>query len=207
MKRCPHCLFIYPDTDGVCDFDQTALVAVTDAEIAAAADTAERFKTSEPQVANTTETQKNWRAIVLAGVVGMILGIVMVGASVVIHRRIDTPAVATQSYTSPFISSTSTTPSPVPSPSAQTEASPEPTVEITKPSPSKNVTAHSSTSSAPVSTSARTRAQNGKPMILLTTGGKIDADEVWQTKDGVWYRREGLVTLLKKNRVKAIVRQ
>ena len=47
--------------------------------------------------------------------------------------------------------------------------------------------------------------QGGKPVILLTSGGKIDADEVWRTKDGVWYRRNGMVTLLKRNQVKAIV--
>lgn len=46
-----------------------------------------------------------------------------------------------------------------------------------------------------------------KPLILLTSGGKIDADEVWRTRDGVWYRRAGIVTLLKHNRVKAIVNQ
>ena len=42
-------------------------------------------------------------------------------------------------------------------------------------------------------------------MIMLTSGGKIDADEVWRTKDGVWYRRNGIVTLLKRGQVKAIV--
>ena len=47
----------------------------------------------------------------------------------------------------------------------------------------------------------------GKPVILLTSGGKIDADEVWRTRDGVWYRRDGIVTLLKHARVKAIINQ
>jgi len=47
--------------------------------------------------------------------------------------------------------------------------------------------------------------QGGKPVITLTSGGKIEADEVWRTKDGVWYRRDGIVTLLKRNQVKAIV--
>jgi hypothetical protein len=42
-------------------------------------------------------------------------------------------------------------------------------------------------------------------VILLTSGGKIDADEVWRTRDGIWYRRNGIVTLLKPGRVKAIV--
>jgi hypothetical protein len=44
-----------------------------------------------------------------------------------------------------------------------------------------------------------------RPVIMLTSGGKIDADEVWRTKDGVWYRRNGMVTLLKRGQVKAIV--
>ena len=33
MKRCPQCLFIYPDSDARCDFDNTPLVAVDDAEL------------------------------------------------------------------------------------------------------------------------------------------------------------------------------
>src|SRR5688572_30252396 len=36
MKRCPECLFIYPETDTRCDFDNTALVVIDDAEIDAA---------------------------------------------------------------------------------------------------------------------------------------------------------------------------
>ena len=47
--------------------------------------------------------------------------------------------------------------------------------------------------------------QGGKPVIVLTSGAKIDADEVWRTRDGVWYRRNGMVTLLKRRQVKAIV--
>ena len=47
--------------------------------------------------------------------------------------------------------------------------------------------------------------QGSKPVILLASGGKIEADEAWRTKDGVWYRRNGMVTLLKRGEVKAIV--
>jgi hypothetical protein len=47
----------------------------------------------------------------------------------------------------------------------------------------------------------------GKPLILLTSGSKIAADEVWRTRDGVWYRRDGIVTLLKQGQVKAIINQ
>jgi hypothetical protein len=40
---------------------------------------------------------------------------------------------------------------------------------------------------------------------MLTSGGKIEADEVWRTRDGVWYRRNGMVTLLKRHQVKTVV--
>jgi len=67
--------------------------------------------------------------------------------------------------------------------------------------------AHTRSTADPVSTSGPgigTR-QGGKPVIMLTSGGKIEADEVWRTKDGVWYRRNGMVTLLKRGQVKTIV--
>jgi hypothetical protein len=41
-------------------------------------------------------------------------------------------------------------------------------------------------------------------LIRLNNGARIEADEVWRTKEGVWYRRNGVVTLLKANRVKSI---
>jgi len=47
--------------------------------------------------------------------------------------------------------------------------------------------------------------RGGNPVIVLTSGGKIEADEVWRTRDGYWYRKNGIVTLLKPGRVKAIV--
>ena len=36
MKRCPQCLFLYPESDERCDFDKTLLEVVDDAEIEAA---------------------------------------------------------------------------------------------------------------------------------------------------------------------------
>jgi hypothetical protein len=73
-----------------------------------------------------------------------------------------------------------------------------------KPPVPETITAsRSRASKGPVSTGSPNdpKAQ----VIVLTTGGKVEADQVWRTKDGVWYRKNGIVTLLKKNRVKAIV--
>lgn len=43
----------------------------------------------------------------------------------------------------------------------------------------------------------------GAVRIRLTNGTTLDAEEVWETKEGIWYRRRGLVTLLKRAQVKA----
>ena len=204
MKRCPQCFFIYPGTDSICDFDQTPLVSVTEAEIAAVTSTA------EPTLKNSTPSQnrKSWRGFLLSGAIGLLLGMVIVGAYVAVHRQMTptpSPVQANVSTPQPLIA-----PSPSPSATVIVEtATPEPTVEATKSTSLKTATAHSSTSTGPVSTSAPNvgEAKSGKSVILLSSGGKVEADEVWRTKDGIWYRREGIVTLLKKARVKAIVRQ
>jgi cytoskeletal protein RodZ len=202
MKRCPQCFFIYPGTDSICDFDQTPLVSVTEAEIAAVTSTEPTLKNSTP-----SQNRKSWRGFLLSGAIGLLLGMVIVGVYIAVHRQMNpTPSqVQLKAPTSQRLIA------PSPSPSATVivqTATPEPTVEATK-STLKTATAHSSTSTGSVSTSAPNvgEAKSGKSVILLSSGGKVEADEVWRTKDGIWYRRDGIVTLLKKARVKAIVRQ
>ena len=48
MKRCPQCLFIYPDSDARCDFDNTPLVVVDEAELEAATSKPERPAKRKP---------------------------------------------------------------------------------------------------------------------------------------------------------------
>jgi hypothetical protein len=177
MKRCPQCLFIYPETDERCDFDKTPLVAVADSEIDRA----------------TKASRKLNRGFIL-----IISALVLVVAVYLIKSRSEEqvspniPVVAL----APVVPESSPTPSPSPSPSPSPAATP-------KPESPRIATSHTTTSLDPVSTSGP--AKGGKKVILLTSGGKIDADEVWRTRDGVWYRKNGIVTLLKSGRVKAIV--
>jgi len=188
MKRCPQCLFLYPDSDEKCDFDQTVLEAVDDSAL-------------EPAI----RPKKRSLAVPVAAAIALILGVLVVTvyyafsqqpqkASAVTENTVNVPPTPT-----PTAVAASPSPSPVPSPSPSPTPSP-------KASPSIS-TAHTRATSDPVSTSGPgigTR-QGGKPVILLASGGKIDADEVWRTKDGVWYRRNGMVTLLKRGQVKTIV--
>ena len=185
MKRCPQCLFLYPDSDENCDFDQTPLEIVDDSALDAATRPVKRGN------------------LPFAAVIGLILGVLafVIYFTVSYQTRKAAAEPATQSV--PEVS-----PSPLASPSSSPVSSPSPS-----PSPSSKTatsgvsTAHSRATSDPVSTSGPglgTR-QGGKPVIVLVSGGKIEADEAWRTKDGVWYRRNGIVTLLKGGQVKAVI--
>src|SRR6185369_2135995 len=189
MKRCPQCLFLYPDADEKCDFDQTPLEPVDDSALAPAT------------------PPKRRRTLPIVAAAGLIVSVLVFAIYFAATQRTQKAAAATETSTvgAPTPSATPPAPSPSPSPVASPSPSPTPT-----PTPKTSVadvsTAHTRATSDPVSTSGPgigTR-QGGKPVIVLTSGGKIEADEVWRTKDGVWYRRSGIVTLLKRGQVKTI---
>ena len=187
MKRCPQCLFIYPESDQRCDFDQTPLMVVTDSEIDAAV---------KPH-----RNKIHFLSLAAAALLLCVVGFLFYGFS----KNTGNPHEQPSSNAPVAVAQeTPEPPPPSPSPSVSPSASPSPTP---KASPTRVATSHTTTSVDPVSTSGPgigTR-RGSKPTILLTSGGKIDADEVWRTRDGVWYRKNGIVTLLKPGRVKAIV--
>ena len=188
MKRCPQCLFLYPESDERCDFDNTPLEVVDEAEIEAA----------------TGSSKPGRRKVVpLAAAVGLLFGVLVFaiyyGFSQ--HERKTSAAPATVAPAAPSQPEV-TLPSPSPEASPSPLPSPSP-----KSSPADTSTSHTRATSDPVSTSGPgiAKRQGGKPVIMLTSGGRIEADEVWRTRDGVWYRRNGMVTLLKRGQVKAIM--
>jgi cytoskeletal protein RodZ len=192
MKRCPQCLFLYPDSDEVCDFDQTSLEVVDDSALEAA-------------TTQKTSPKKSRTLPIVAAAVALVLGVLVVALYFGVSSRSQEASAAPENPTGVQV----VTPSPVapsasPSPASSPSPSPSPTPSP-KASPSIS-TAHTRATGDPVSTSGPgigTR-QGAKPVIMLASGGKIEADEVWRTKDGVWYRRNGVVTLLKRGQVKNI---
>lgn len=184
MKRCPQCLFIYPESDQHCDFDQTPLVVVDDSEIDSPA---------KPRGSKIRFVFVVVAAMLAFGVVAVFL---QLNSKEQQSSQIIPVAVADE------------TPQPSPSPSPSPSVSPSPSPSPSpKASPARVATSHTTTSVDPVSTGGPgigTR-RGGKPTIILTGGGKIEADEVWRTRDGYWYRKNGIVTLLKSGRVKVIV--
>ena len=211
MKRCPHCQFIYPDSDNVCDFDETTLVAATESEIAAITNTPERLALTDLAAtpSHRSLNRKDRRALPIAAVLGLILGVAAVVVYFAVHRQMKAqpilaPVETRSNSQAPSPSPSSSIPSINVTPSPEQSASPK-----TSPTTSEKIAAHAKPSFGPISTTAKVSnaKTNRKTVILLASGGKIEADEVWRTQDGIWYRRNGLVTLLKKNRVKAIVSQ
>jgi len=143
-------------------------------------------------------------------VLGLILGLISVAIYVAVHRRMASRG--SEVPTSQFaVSRAVASPSPAPSPTIEKSVSSELVATEEKPSTtvSKLSTAHPTGRLAPVSTGPpRTEsASPARPVIILTSGGRIEADAAWRTKDGVWYRRNGIVTLLRGNRVRAILGQ
>ena len=190
MKRCPQCLFIFPDSDSKCDFDQTPLEHVDDSAID-----------------GVTRKPKR-RAWPITAAIFLLLGVLIIALYYGLTRQQQKASAATETPVTTV--EPVAAPSATPSPPVEVSPSPSPSPSITptsKPSPEKISTAHTRSTSDPVSTSGpgMGNRQGGKPVIMLTSGGKIEADEVWRTKDGVWYRRNGMVTLLKRAQVKTIV--
>lgn len=191
MKRCPQCLFLYPDSDERCDFDKTVLEVVSEADIDAATSSSKAGKR---------------KALPVVAAVGLILGVLVFAVYYGISQQGRKTSAASEApgTVAPAAVAEPTVALPSPSPTVSPSPSPSPSV---KPSPSGVAASHSRASTDPVSTSGPGigKRQGGKPVIMLTSGGRIDADEVWSTRDGVWYRRNGIVTLLKRAQVKAIV--
>jgi len=194
MKRCPQCLFLYPESDERCDFDKTLLEVVDDAEIEAA---------TRPPKSNG----RSRRALTITAAVALLLGVFVFAIYYAVSNQTQNAAAAPQMSSTPVPVATlqPALPSPSPSPTVSPSLSPSPSPKI--PVNGTPSAAHSRASTDPVSTSGpgMGNRQGGKPVIMLTSGGKIEADEVWRTKDGVWYRRSGIVTLLKRGQVKSIV--
>ena len=229
MKRCPECDSTFPDTDKFCELDGTPLVedysdsnpdsleppADEDAEpdVLDSAETLEGETNSEEEVVGAGWNQhsrdarpgQNWKILVIVALLGLAIGIVLFIFYQRITRKTPEQAsnVSSNSAVTPqqgpllpsrpsALASESPTPEPTPSPSA----TPSPTPQTQS--------SRAALSSSPVSTGGDGKARRGPVTIRLTNGTSVEAEEVWETGEGIWYRRRGMVTLLDRNEVKAI---
>jgi hypothetical protein len=218
MKRCPKCDSSFPDTEQFCELDGTTLVADysdSNPNALAASEQWDRQVENSPvlgargyPVSPEERLRQNWKILTVAAVVALAAGIVLFVAYLRIGRGIPEQSsaqtgsnqVATQQQVPllPFRPSPSSSPSPSPEPSPSPSQMPSPAVQTES--------ARVALSSSPVSTGGDEKTRRGQVTIQLTNGTSVEADEVWETGEGIWYRRRGVVTLLERGQVKAIER-
>jgi hypothetical protein len=189
MKVCVKCNALFPDTERFCELDGTPLVSSEDL---AAID--RRGVAPRPPTGN--------RVLVAVALGGVVIGALLFLAYLALTRQPENANV-TNSNTSVAqqqIPSRQIPPAPEASESPTPEASPSPSVEV---SPSPQPSATIQLSSNPIST-ARASGQSGPVIIRLNTGVTIEADEAWQTGEGIWYRKSSILTLLDPKDVRAI---
>ena len=229
MKRCPECDSTFPDADKFCELDGTPLVADDsdsnpdlsvaladkDAEpgLAVGADDEEWETDSEEDVGIARGFQpsrdagpgQNWKTLAIVAVAGVSIGIV----AFIIYQRMtrETPEQSSNESYNQAVSQQQgpllpSRPSPIasPTPSAEPSASPSATPSPAPPKEAPRL----ALSSSPVSTGGDAQVRRGPVTIRLANGTSVEAEEVWETGEGIWYRRRGIVTLLERDQVTAI---
>ena len=233
MKRCPECTSGFPDSFEFCERDGATLVADfwdKDAESSEPPAVAGEYEqpgdepevytpaasyVEPPAVVGTiaypvpldTRLRQNWMMLALLIVAGVVVAVV-VFLYQPFTREAPSPnandLVANGALTQQPIPVLPSRPSPSPIESPSPEPSPSPGAS---PSPAvQEESLPSGLSSGMVSTGGDDKKSHGPITIRLTNGMNVEADEVWQTDDGIWYRRRGVATLLERKDVKAIER-
>lgn len=209
MKRCPECHSLFPDVDQFCELDGTILIAAHPDSNPVAGDRMEQeLRTVLARDARNARRRQYWLIMPLVAVGGVAIGLVLFLVYQGITREdpdspTNSPAKTdlAQQQIPPLLSRpspiASESPSPEPSPSPSAGASPAVTAE----------SARVALSSSPISTGGDEKAGRGPITIRLTNGNTVEADEVWETSEGIWYRRRGVVTLVERDQVKAIERR
>ena len=192
MKRCPECDSLFPDTEKFCELDGASLNEARDV-----------IEQTEPMPPTSS---KSFTPI--AAMAGLIIGVSLVIVYLALTREkaqepvrssSSAPVVAQQQLTS----RPPTQPIAVESPSLEPSPSPSPSPSV-QPSPSPSPTSKPiELSSSPISTT-HNQDKTGPVTIKLESGMTIDADEVWKTAEGIWYRKGGVVSLLNPKDIKTL---
>lgn len=190
MKRCPECDSLFNDVEHFCELDGTPLVQEPEPTVTAVA----------PAVSESPSTKG---ILLIGGLAGVIIGmlIFLVYFALTQEKPQEETSLSNSnvSVAQPELPSRPVQPLPEASASPSVEPSPSPSVE---PSP----TAQPSPTQVPLSENpiSTAGAKSGPVVIRLQTGTIIEAEEAWQTGEGIWYRKSGVVSLLDPKDVKAI---
>jgi hypothetical protein len=227
MKLCPQCEFIYEDDQSFCDMDGNALVkdsgalAFAGTPISAQphdvifASEETTIVTQRPVVSELRPTRNRSRGVALVGVIALILfAIVLAVYFVRSHRQQRVaPATSAPQQSSSVVSraeaaradQNSTEAAAVASPAQLSSASSSVETSDDQP-PVSEVANPMRLAAGPVSARHSAGDSNSAATIWLKNGSAMKTDEVWEKREGIWYRQGGLVTFLKRSQVKAMQR-
>ena len=230
MKLCPQCDFIYEDDQRFCDMDGKELVHNPAPGIPASVE--DLSPASKPA---TGRRSIGLAFALIIGVVVTALGSAAYfarteqsGSGAASSNQATEQSVA-QSPAQSTSGATGAQPSAADSSATQTaaansglmeqsteqsvEQSPEPSsaqTDASSPastsSSSRASLAHTRLTASPVSAGAPGGNSRGPVIVRLNNGAAIKADESWERKEGIWYRQAGVVTFLKRSRVRTIER-
>ena len=206
MKRCPECYGVYEDSERFCEADGHELL--TDPALA-----------SESSQAVAPAPPAAGPAWLPAAILGVLIGIgigagIFAAITLSSSSKENQPDVVRQApdyrEQAPSVRATAAA-NPVPtaepeeSPSpeaeeAQAEASPQPTED--------NKAVAAEFNRGPISTGKKPKTDETEAgmqtVIEMNDGSTLDVDAAWEDKQGIWYRRSGLVSFVESSRVKAI---
>jgi len=190
MKRCPECNSLFPGTEKFCELDGTALIETAD----------------NREFIELIPNRSRQFPLFIVATVGLVIGVLLALMYLVLTRDKVPPPIAS-STSAPATAPQTLPPRPLTRPA---DSVPTPTIE---PSPSLSPSAEPSPSVQPspeqvklsLSPISTARGKDGGPLtIKLNTGVTIEADEAWQTSEGIWYRKGGMVALLDPKDIKAV---
>ena len=217
MKLCPQCDFIYEDDQLFCDMDGKELVH-NFAPIGTEQSVVRPTRITIDLSANSKSRRA--RSLVFAGVALTAL-LSLIYLAQLRPRASNTNHAASQSSAGSTSHATSLQPSvpaaESPSPILDAALSEQATsnasaagdnamLSTTQSPASRAALAADRLAANPVAARATSPNGGGPVVVRLNNGSAIKADEVWETKEGIWYRQGGVVTMLKRSQVRTIER-
>lgn len=197
MKRCPECNSLFPDAEHFCELDGTPLVTVDDVPRPSPID----------RRAVVPHPTSNSSPLPIGALIGLLVGVLLFLVYFAMSRQTAQENPNTSSSSSSARQQESLQPlqrAPRATANPSVEASVEPSASpgVETPSPQNSPAQVELSSSDPISTAPRVK---GDPVVLkLDSGVTIEADEAWKTAEGIWYRKNGVVSLLDPKNVTAI---
>ena len=202
MKQCPECNEVFDNQKAFCDMDGSELVRLTDSPRA--------ISETNPAAGPTPV----WVVGVIGGLIGIIVCVLLYIAFLAPSREMalqdrqsnQTTETAPSKSNQIAVAPTSQLPpvetaSPTETESpAEAEASPEASPAApAAATPPPVVVNH-----GPIATGGKTVANGERAIIKMKDGSSVEADAAWEDKQGIWFRRSGVVSFLDRSRVEAI---